>query len=118
MSSYTEKTLKWLREERGLQYAEKTEYWNCFANVRHDLFNFVDILALQVDVNKKKISGKFIGVQSTSIAGRHSHLIKIKSIPAARLWVAIGGIIWLVCWKKGKKGEDICVHEEIDFEEE
>lgn len=115
MPSYTERTLSWLRNEKKLTYLEKAEYWNCFANVRHDLFNFVDILALEVSVKNKKISGKFIGVQSTGDAGHSAHKKKIYGIPAARIWTAIGGEIWLVSWKKvGKDYVPKC--EVIDFE--
>lgn len=95
---YTQKTLKLLKDqgwECGI-----VERWIPGANIRRDLFNIIDILAMLGD--------RLVGVQSTSWAQRTPHLNKImvEHGNATRAWLATGNELWLISWKKQpmKKG--------------
>ena len=65
--SPTQRSLKKLREEGWI--AEVTERWIPGANIRKDLWGFVDILCLR--------DGQLLGVQSTSYANVSARVKKI-----------------------------------------
>lgn len=66
-SSPTALTLRDLRRDGWT--AEVVEHWNPHARVRHDLFGFVDVLALRGDVT--------LGVQATSDSNVSARVRKI-----------------------------------------
>lgn len=74
----------------------KTEHWNAFAKPfgrRVDLFNFIDLIAIDAQ--------RTIAIQSTSAAGISARLAKIRSLPEARRWADCRGRqIKLHGWKK------------------
>ena len=95
---YTQKTLGLLKEmgfECGI-----VERWIPGANIRRDLFNIIDIVAMLDDL--------LIGVQSTSWQQRQPHLDKIycEHQKHAKAWCNTGNELWLISWKKQpiKKG--------------
>lgn len=90
--SYTQRTLAWLRQ-RGL-VVDIAERFNDWAGGKHDLFGFIDIVALDVK------DGRIIGVQSTGPSGHAEHRRKILAEPKAIDWLKAGGRIWLVSWRK------------------
>ena len=91
----TERTLKYLREDMGLPTA-KAEYWNAFAKRRKDLFDFFDIIS--IDVERKKI----VGVQCTTTSNMSSRYQKAKKIPELKAWMDAGAEIWVIGWSKRK----------------
>ena len=90
--SYTQRTLAWLRQQ-GL-IVDIAERFNTWAGGKHDLFGFIDIVALDLE------GGKIIGVQSTGPSGHAEHRRKILAEPRAVAWLRSGGRIWLVSWRK------------------
>lgn len=93
--SPTARTLKVLRE--GGLIADVVERWIPGANIRKDLFGFIDILAMDGPIT--------IGIQCTSGSHVADRIKKILSIPAARIWltnperrIAVHG------WRKLKDG--------------
>lgn len=72
----TQRSLKLLRE-RGYM-AEVTERWNPYARVRHDLFSFIDILAVR--------GNETIGVQVTTATNMAARIAKINGLQSADLW--------------------------------
>lgn len=95
---YTQKTLKLLKDQ-GWECAI-VERWIPGANIRRDLFNIIDILAILGD--------RLVGVQSTSYGQRTPHLNKIYNEhgSSTRSWLGTGNELWLISWKKQpiKKG--------------
>lgn len=92
MQSYTEKTLKLLRE---LGYhSQVVEKWNSFAKIRIDLFGCIDIIAVKPNI--------IVGVQSTSYGCRRDHYLKIIAEPRALEWIKSGASLWMITWRKRK----------------
>jgi hypothetical protein len=90
MSKYTQKTLEYLTKQ-GYE-AGVVEKWIMGANKRRDLFGVIDIVAMG--------HGMILGVQSSSYAGRKSHMEKILAEPRVRKWLVNGGHLLLITWKK------------------
>ena len=94
MSSPTERTLKYLREQG--YFAVVTEKWNPFAHIRQDLFGIVDVLAVR--------RGETLGVQCTSndnVAARVNKIADHESTPRLR---EAGWRLEVHGWTKGKRG--------------
>ena len=92
MTTNTSRTLRYLRDH-GYK-AEVVEKYLSFAKRRKDLFDIIDIIA---------IDGKnILGVQSCSGSTFAEHDKKIIACPAATLWLASGGLLWLIGWRKKK----------------
>lgn len=100
MPSPTQRSLKYLR---ALGYtAEVTEHWNHYTKRRHDLFGFVDIVAL-----KKTL----VAVQTTSGTNVSKRIAKITADEKVRTkalaWLEAGGEIhvhgWAVRGARGKR---------------
>lgn len=72
MSSPAQRSLALLREQGYT--AEVVERWNAFAKVRHDLFGFIDIIAVG--------NGQTIAVQTTSKSNMNARLKKIAESPS------------------------------------
>lgn len=95
-TSPTARSLALLRQEGWT--AQVVERWNPYAKVRHDLFQCIDILA----INGKAV----LGVQATSGSNISARLSKIASLPAATLWKASGGLLEVWGWRKvGARGK-------------
>lgn len=93
MSSPTQRSLKHMRE-RGF-HAEVVERWIPGANVRKDLWGFVDILCLSPD-------GFIVGVQSTSDSNVAARITKIAESPLVGLVREAGIKIVVQGWRKAK----------------
>lgn len=87
------RTMHELRE-RGF-VCDKSEYWNPYSKTRHDLFNFLDIVALD--------GGKITGVQATSRSNHSARCKKAKALDTVRLWLSGGGIFEVWSWGKSRK---------------
>lgn len=91
-TSPTALTLRDLRRDGWT--AEVVERWNPHARVRHDLFGFVDVLALRGDVT--------LGVQATSASNVSS---RVRKIADSDLVAAVRAAGWqLEVWGWEKKG--------------
>lgn len=109
MSSPTQRSLALLKKEGYLPAI--TEHWSSFANIRQDLYGFLDIIALrggEVGV---------LGVQTTSASNVSARVHKILGIPAYRLWLNCGNKLFVHGWGK-KKGKYYLVKREITLEDE
>lgn len=91
-------TSRSLAELRALGYtAEVTEKWNPHAMLRHDLFGFIDILAIRPD--------EIFGVQATGRSAS-TRLKKARGCPALREWLRAGGRFEVWSWAmRGKRGK-------------
>jgi hypothetical protein len=93
LGSPTQRSLKFMRE-KGF-HAEVTERWIPGANVRKDLWGFVDILCLGAD-------GAVVGVQSTSDSNVAARITKIAESPLVDRVRKAGIRILVHGWKKVK----------------
>ena len=76
------------------------EHYNAFSRRRHDLFNFIDILAVHP---KKK---QTLGVQTTTQRNISNHMNKMLPMEKVRLWLESGNLLEIHGWvKRGKKGK-------------
>ena len=80
--------------ERGF-HAEVVERWIPGANVRRDLFGFVDVLCLGD-------TGDIVGVQSTSASNISARIAKISESPLVGRVRQAGIRIFVHGWKKVK----------------
>jgi hypothetical protein len=95
--SPTARSLAWLRE-RGHR-AEIVERWIPGTRIRKDLWGG-DILAIHC------ASNSFGLFQVTSGANHNARKKKVLANPAAKDWLATGGVFEIHSWaKKGKRGE-------------
>jgi hypothetical protein len=92
MTTNTARTLKYLRDH-GYQ-AEVVERYLPYVKRRKDLFGFIDIIA----INGENI----LGVQSCDGSAFAEHDKKIIACPKTNLWLASGGLLWLMGWRKKK----------------
>jgi hypothetical protein len=86
----TQLTLRKLRADGWL--AEVVERWVPGANVRKDLFGFVDILALR--------DGETLAVQATSYTNISARVNKIASLDAVADVRRANWSIWVIGWRK------------------
>ena len=77
----------------------RTEHWNSFANIRQDLFGFIDLLAIK-DTGP---IGKIVAVQVTSRGNISSRVRKIKLSPHYTVLVKAGVIVVVHGWDKDGK---------------
>lgn len=89
-TSPTQRTLKHYRE-LGFD-CWVVEKWNPHAKVRQDLFNFIDIVAMDGD--------RIIGIQSTSYSNHATRRNKILENKYAQVWYRSGGEIIVSSWRK------------------
>lgn len=89
----TARSLKALRD-RGATPA-KVEYFNPGTRRLHDLYGFIDIVALEPGV-----SG-VLAIQTTSGSNVAARLAKIAQEARAGLWLACGNRIVIHGWRKG-----------------
>lgn len=96
--SPTERTLKALRADGWL--AAVVEKWNPHANVRNDLFGFIDVLAVKGDVT--------LAVQATSRPNVAARLKKIADHENVGMVRDAGWQIEVWGWGKMKSGRYEC----------
>lgn len=94
MSSPTARSLKELRR-RGL-LADVVERWIPGANIRKDLYGFIDILAIG--------DGRIVGVQATSSSNMASRIAKIADHANLMAVRGAGIEIWVHGWRKNAAG--------------
>ncbi len=96
--SPTARSLKYLRD-KGYT-AEVVERFNHYSKTRHDLFNFIDIVAIKVDE-------RILAIQATSgdnHAARRSKLHKLENVEKFK---RAGGAVVIHSWsKKVKRNKD------------
>jgi len=93
--SLSTRTLKLLRDEGWI--AQSVQYWNSFAHVRHDLFGFIDVLAIR--------DCETLAVQCTSASNHASRRKKSQDSPILKKWLTCPCRrfeVW--SWKKDKHG--------------
>ena len=96
--SPTQRTLKLMRSE-GYTCAI-VEHYNQWANIRQDLYGFIDIVCLRGD------NRGILGIQTTSTGNINARIKKIQANPIYILWLQCGNQIEVQGWsKKGKKGK-------------
>lgn len=91
--SPTENSLAYLRENGWT--AEVVERWIPGANIRKDLWGFVDIVAIRGE--------KTLGVQTTSYSNVSARVRKIQESDMLPLVREAGWLIHVHGWAKGKK---------------
>lgn len=94
MTSRLERTTAILRQD-GVKYW-KVEYRNTWANKTVDLFNIIDILALD---------GGVVGIQVCGGNDYMDHVRKLREDEAenTRAWLEAGGRLEIHAWRKVKK---------------
>lgn len=91
MPSPTELSLKLLRSQGCT--TEVVERWLPGANIRKDLFNVIDLIAMGGDY------GQIQGVQVTTLSSYQDHVAKLKDhADKVKLWLQSGGIFVMHCW--------------------
>lgn len=76
------------------------EHWQAFARRRIDLFNVIDIVALDIE------NGRTLGIQTTSGSSVSARVQKIFDTPEAKCWIACGNRLVVHGWaKRGPKGK-------------
>ena len=91
-TSPTQLTLRLLRDEGWT--AEIVERWNPHARVRHDLYGFIDVLAVK--------GPHTMAIQTTSAANVSSRIRKIADTPTIGAVREAGWTIRVHGWKKVK----------------
>ena len=86
----TQLSLRWLREQGWT--AEVTERWNPHARVRHDLFGFVDVLAVR--------EGETLAVQTTSATNVPARVRKIRESDLLPVVLGAGWTVRVHGWAK------------------
>ena len=73
---------------------KKVEIWNPYDKKRHDLFGFIDTLALG--------HGELLAIQACGASDYQAHRRKIIAETNALLWLIAGNSIVLQSWRKKK----------------
>lgn len=89
-TSPTQLTLKLLREEGWT--VEVVERWVPGANIRKDLFGFIDLVALKGDLT--------LGVQATSYSNMGARIKKIESAELLSQVRRASWHLWVIGWRK------------------
>ncbi len=91
-TSPTKRTLDWLRDH-GFD-AGVVERFNTFTKRRHDLFGWIDIVAIKGSLT--------VGVQATSSDNLAARVTKAAEIPQCEAWAKEGNRqAWFFGWRKG-----------------
>lgn len=101
MSIATVKTLDLLRKNNFIpEMVERFVKAGRFG-IRKDFLGIIDIIA--IDISKKP--AQFLGVQSTTLSQRKSHLKTLLEDQAenSKLWLSTGSRLQLICWRKLKR---------------
>lgn len=87
--SPTQKTKQWFYKQK--LHCDVTERWNPFARIRQDLFNFIDIIAINQGI---------WGIQATSFANTLARAKKSEANPVLKEWLKFAHFaVW--GWKGG-----------------
>jgi hypothetical protein len=89
-TSPTQLTLKLLREEGWT--VEVVERWIPGANIRKDLFGFIDLVALKGDLT--------LGVQATSYSNMGARIKKIENAELLSQVRRASWHLWVIGWRK------------------
>ena len=89
-TSPTQLTLKLLRDEGWT--VEVVERWIPGANIRKDLFGFIDLVALKGDMT--------LGVQATSYSNMGARIKKIESAELLSQVRRASWHLWVIGWRK------------------
>lgn len=94
-SSPTQRTLKALRDEGYL--TEVVERWNPHANIRQDLFGWIDIIAIK--------PGQILAVQATSYSNHSARVKKLKTERQEQVgeWLSAGGLAEVWSWRSKQR---------------
>jgi hypothetical protein len=95
--SPTARTLKALRDQGMV--VDVAEHWNHFTKRRHDLFGWIDCVALD--------GHDIIGVQCCARSGHAARRKKILASDTALPWLKSGGRIQVISWAKKLVGKQI-----------
>lgn len=94
MPSPTQKSLALLRAQGYT--AEVVERWLPRANVRKDLFGFIDLVAMNGD--------HLLAVQTTTLSSYQQHVTKLKEKEDfLGTWLESAGKFEMHCWGEGRK---------------
>lgn len=97
--SHNPRTMKMLVKRELAWHAKVVEKWNAHANIRQDLFGWMDILAFGPNDT--------LGVQVCSRGSHSTRKKKILALGIARDWCFAKRRILLISWvKKGRFWED------------
>ena len=86
----TQRTLKKLRDDGWI--AEVVERWVPGANIRKDLFGWIDIMALR--------DGQTLAVQCTSYSNMSARIKKIEESETIAEVRKAGWSVWVIGWRK------------------
>ncbi len=86
----TQRTLKKLRDDGWI--AEVVERWVPGANIRKDLFGWIDIMALR--------DGQTLAVQFTSYSNMSARVKKIEESETIAEVRKAGWSVWVIGWRK------------------
>lgn len=89
-TSPTQLTLKLLRDEGWT--VEVVERWILGANIRKDLFGFIDLVALKGDMT--------LGVQATSYSNMGARIKKIENAELLSQVRRASWHLWVIGWRK------------------
>ena len=92
MATTTERTRAWLKAE-GWPLYQRVEFYNSYTRRRIDLYNIFDYLGVDPD-------GRIVGIQICATSGHAAHRKKIEDSDALPVWLAAGGHVLLISWRK------------------
>ena len=92
MKTTTQRSLAELRKRGYLPYI--AEYWNAHSHTKHDLFGFIDIVALHPEKHG------VLGVQTTTASNLMARVHKAEKLKAFSLWIAAGNDVEFHGWLK------------------
>ena len=107
----TQRTLALLRQQG--YFADVVERYCSFTRRRHDLFGFLDVVAINLDAQG------VLGIQTTSGSNLSARVAKIMASEQAEAWLESGNRIVVHGWKKYAKKVDgknwRCREQEIEL---
>lgn len=96
MSSPTQRTLKYLRDELGFPLVQVVEKWNPHARIRQDLFGIIDVIAVSDE--------QIVAVQTTSGSNVAARVAKIVESAALPILQKAGIRVLVHGWRKAANG--------------
>jgi len=89
--SPTQRSLKQLRDRGYLVWI--TEHYNAFTQRRHDLYNFIDIVGLNIE------EVGILGIQTTTLGGLNARIKKAEELESYWMWLACGNDVEFHGWR-------------------
>lgn len=96
-SSPTQRTINYMRRQ-GFA-AAVVEKWIPQTRRRADLFGGIDIVCCRADPPST------VGIQATSASNMSARVKKLLATPELRTWCEAGNELWVMGWRKVKKGK-------------